>query len=130
MSGRMRWVIGGMCVMAMLARCSTTPHQVSESPERGVEQIAWEAIAKGAVVVDVRTDAEYQQGHLPGAVNIPHDQIASRVAELPSDKGRAIVLYCRSGRRSGIAKQSLEKLGFTNAINAGGYDALMLAGPQ
>ena len=81
-------------------------------------------------MIDVRTDAEFQQGHLPGAINIPYDQIVERRAELPPDLNRPIVLYCRSGRRSGIARQSLEKLGFTNAINAGGYDALMLARPR
>jgi phage shock protein E len=91
--------------------------------------MAWQAIAEGAVVIDVRTDQEFRDGHLPAAINIPYDVIAARVSELPSDRTQPIVLYCRSGRRSGIAKQSLEELGFTRAINAGGYEALMRARP-
>lgn len=82
------------------------------------------------MVVDVRTDAEFRQGHLPEAIHIPYDEIVARRAELPADQNRPIVLYCRSGRRSGIARQSLEQLGFTNAINAGGYEALMQARPH
>lgn len=123
--------LGAISLITALTACSTPVRQADEqtTKSRTVEQLAWDAIAGGAPVIDVRTDAEFQQGHLPGAVNIPFDQIASRLTELPSDKSRTIVLYCRSGRRSGIAKQTLEEVGFTNAINAGGYEALMRAAP-
>lgn len=127
----MELALGAVALVAALNACSS--HQSRSepgAPSRSVEQLAWDAIAEGAPVIDVRTDAEFQQGHLPSAVNIPHDQIASRLDALPSDRNRTIVLYCRSGRRSGIAKQTLEELGFTNAINAGGYDALMRAHPK
>jgi len=67
--------------------------------------------AAGAVVVDVRTPGEFESGHAKGAVNIPFDQIAARAGELPRD--RPVVLYCRTGRRSGIATAELQKLGFT-----------------
>jgi phage shock protein E len=87
-------------------------------------------IDEGATLVDVRTDFEYREGHLPGALNIPHDQITSRLNELPSDKARPVVLYCRSGRRSGIAQKALADRGFTNVINAGGYADLMRARPR
>ena len=128
-SGRL--VLGSTWVIMALAGCATPPGQqdgpVSSAPP--IERVAWDAIDRGAPVIDVRTDAEFQQGHLPGAILIPYDEIAARLAELPTDKARPIVLYCRSGRRSGIAKQTLEELGFTNAINGGGYDALMRARP-
>ena len=88
---------------------------------------AWAAIRSGALLVDVRTQAEYEQGHLEGALLIPHDQIPSRVTELGEDKSRAIVLYCRSGNRSSQAKQALEELGYTNVMNAGGYERLKQA---
>lgn len=85
---------------------------------------AWAAIRSGALLVDVRTQAEFDQGHLEGALLIPHDQIGARASELGGEKSRAIVLYCRSGNRSSQAKKALEGLGFTNVMNAGGYESL------
>lgn len=88
---------------------------------------AWTAIRSGALLVDVRAQAEFDQGHLEGALLIPHDQIAARASELGDDRSRAIVLYCRTGNRSAQAKKALEGLGFTNVMNAGGYDTLKQA---
>ena len=62
-------------------------------------------------VLDVRSPEEYASGHVPGAVNIPYDQIASRIAEVPKDKD--VVLYCKSGRRAGIAAEVLAGQGYT-----------------
>jgi len=62
-------------------------------------------------VLDVRAHEEYAAGHVPGAVNIPHDQVASRLAEVPKDKD--VVLYCRSGRRSALASEVLADNGYT-----------------
>jgi len=70
--------------------------------------------AKGdatAYVLDVRSPEEYAAGHVPGAVNIPYDQVASRLAEVPKDKD--VVLYCKSGRRAGIAAEALANQGYT-----------------
>lgn len=61
-------------------------------------------------VLDVRSPEEYASGHVPGAVNIPYDQVASRIAEVPKDKD--VVLYCRSGRRAGIAAEVLADQGY------------------
>jgi rhodanese-related sulfurtransferase len=61
-------------------------------------------------VLDVRTPEEFAGGHVPGAVNIPHDQVASRLAEVPKD--RDVVVYCRSGRRAGLAAEVLKASGF------------------
>ena len=61
-------------------------------------------------VLDVRTPQEYAEGHVPGAVNVPHDQLASRLAEVPKDKD--VVLYCKSGRRAGIAADVLAANGY------------------
>ncbi len=127
-----RWLtLSAVVLLAVTTACSPSARREPGSAiaSRTVEQLAWDSIAAGAPVIDVRTEEEFGQGHLPHAVNIPYDQIASRVGELPSDRTRPVVLYCRSGRRSGIAKQTLEELGFTNAINAGGYDAMMRARP-
>jgi len=62
-------------------------------------------------VLDVRSPEEYASGHVPGAVNIPYDQIASRMAEVPKDQD--VVLYCKSGRRAGIAAEVLAGQGYT-----------------
>lgn len=68
-----------------------------------------EWVAKGAVLLDVRTPEEYGAGHLPGAKNIPVQELASRLAELPP---RApVVVYCRSGARSAAAAQLLRARG-------------------
>ena len=69
------------------------------------------ADAKALFVLDVRTPDEYAAGYVPGAVNIPHDQLASRLSEVP--KNREVVVYCRSGRRSEIAGQVLADHGYT-----------------
>jgi len=65
---------------------------------------------KTAYVLDVRSPEEYASGHVPGAVNIPYDQVASRIAEVPKDKD--VVLYCKSGRRAGIAAEVLASQGY------------------
>jgi rhodanese-related sulfurtransferase len=62
-------------------------------------------------VLDVRTPKEYAAGHVPGAVNVPYDQVASHLAEIPKDKD--VVLYCQSGRRAGLAAAVLEANGYT-----------------
>jgi phage shock protein E len=61
-------------------------------------------------ILDVRTPQEYADGHVPGAVNVPYDQLASRLAEVPKDKD--VVLYCKSGRRAGIAAEVLAANGY------------------
>lgn len=67
---------------------------------------------RGVTVVDVRSAGEFESGHVPGAINIPYDQVAARSAELGA-KGKPVLLYCRSGRRSGIAGAELNKQGFS-----------------
>lgn len=62
-------------------------------------------------VLDVRSPEEFKEGHVPGAVNVPYDQIAARLADVPKDKD--VVLYCRSGRRAGIAAEVLQANGYT-----------------
>ncbi len=99
-------------------------------PDGPTERKAWEMINNGALLVDVRTREEYDAGHLEGALLIPYDQISQRLAEFGEDKGRPIVVYCRSGRRAGIAEKTLRKAGFTNVFNAGGYETMKAAKPK
>ena len=79
--------------------------------------------------IDVRTAEEYQAEHVPQAANIPYTEIVERIAEVTENKDAPIVVYCRSGRRSGIAMEALNASGYTNVSNAGGLqDALAKAG--
>ncbi|MCU1716223.1 rhodanese-like domain-containing protein [Pseudomonas sp. 5P_3.1_Bac2] len=83
--------------------------------------------APETVLIDVRSAEEFAAGALPGAEHIDYQEIGSQIAALVPDKDTPIVLYCRSGRRSGIAEQSLRELGYRNLINAGGYEELKAA---
>ncbi|MEO3866377.1 rhodanese-like domain-containing protein [Rheinheimera fenheensis] len=76
------------------------------------------------VWLDVRSADEFAAGHVDGAINIPHTEIAARIGELQLAKDANIALYCGSGRRAGIAIETLQQLGYTRLTNHGGYEAL------
>lgn len=80
-----------------------------------------------SVLIDVRTADEFAAGALPGAEQIDFEQIASRISAIAPDKDTPIILYCRSGRRSGIAEENLRAMGYSNLINGGGYEELKVA---
>ena len=75
---------------------------------------------KNAVLIDVRSAEEFSSGHLQGAVNIPHTEIAEKISGVAAEKNTPLYLYCRSGRRVGWAMESLQKLGYKNMENLGG----------
>ena len=75
---------------------------------------------EGYVILDVRTQEEYDQGHIPGAIVISHEEIAEKAEEVLTDKEQLILVYCRSGRRSKIAAEALVELGYTNIKEFGG----------
>lgn len=81
-------------------------------------------IPENATMVDVRTPEEFGQGHYPGAVNIPLDQIQNRIQDFKEMK-TPIVAYCRSGNRSGMAVSILKQNGITEVINGGGLEDLL-----
>lgn len=87
--------------------------------------VALAAIQDGAhVLIDVRSSAEFAEGHLPDARLIPHYRIGELIGGVAPDKDTPIVLYCRSGNRSQIARETLLDLGYTRVIDAGGYEQL------
>lgn len=75
---------------------------------------------EGYIILDVRTQEEYDQGHITGAIVIPHEEIAEKAEEVLTDKDQLILVYCRSGRRSKIAAEALVELGYTNIKEFGG----------
>jgi len=83
------------------------------------------ANASEGLWIDVRSAAEYEQGHLPGAINVTHTEIGYAINSLAPDKNKPIRLYCGSGRRAGIALQTLENMGYTKVSNEGGYSELI-----
>ncbi len=86
-----------------------TPKEISRAEAR-------EMVEKGAQLVDVRADHEWEAGHLPGAVHIPLAELPQHLDEI--DKDRPVILYCRGGNRSSMA---------TTALAEAGYDAVKLA---
>ena len=70
-------------------------------------------------VIDVRTKEEYASGHIPGSILIPFDEIKAKAGQLPQDKNTEIVVYCRSGRRSAIAADTLIALGYNRIYDMG-----------
>lgn len=132
-------------VFALLVGCSptaTTPSDAStdEVPELSVEsgdsaagdaesstaEVATQQPAESSetILLDVRSQAEWDEGHHSASVHIPHTEVAQRIGEVTEDKQAKIVVYCAAGRRAGIAKTALEELGFTNVENGGGYDEI------
>ena len=75
---------------------------------------------EGYIILDTRTQAEYDEGHIPGAIVIPHDEITDRAEEELPHKNQLLLVYCRSGRRSKLAAEALVELGYTNIKEFGG----------
>jgi len=74
----------------------------------------------GFVILDVREQEEYDEGHIPGAILLPYTQVDELAESMLIDKNQMILVYCRSGRRSKIAAESLAKLGYTDVREFGG----------
>ncbi len=87
------------------------PQALSERMESGDTEL---------LVLDVHSTAEFDEGHIPGAINIPYDALGARLAELGPAGERDVVVYCRSGRRSAIALEALKGAGFSRLFHLEG----------
>jgi phage shock protein E len=87
-------------------------------------------LQEGAMVIDVRSPAEFDSRHLPKAINIPLDTIETALPRRVQDKNRVLLLHCQSGMRSGVASKKLKQLGYVRAFNLGSYSraAKLLSG--
>lgn len=83
--------------------------------------VARELLLGGAKVVDVRSEAEFQEHHLPGAINVPLDRLKAEIGRVAPDREKPLLLHCLSGGRSGIGRQSLKSMGYSRVYNLGGY---------
>ena len=90
---------------------------------KDISQVELQTLMKSEekpLLIDVRSESEYADGHISGAINIPYKELEQRLVELPSIKSGQVILYCRSGRRADIAKETLEQNGFTRLDHLSG----------
>ena len=86
----------------------------------GDELATWIHAKKEMLILDSRTPAEYNSGHIPGAVNIPHTQVARRLDELKAYRDLPVVSYCERGPRAYSAERALREAGFTQVLHLEG----------
>ena len=118
---KIRRLLSGVLSLILLSSC-TAPLSSSS----GYRQISMDEAVKlmrnekNYIILDVRRTDEYAKGRIPGAINVPNEEIGTaEISKLP-DKSQMILVYCRSGRRSKEAAGKLAKLGYTNIVEFGG----------
>jgi len=120
-SARTRSLLALASVLALSFACQ----RPQQSPAVGSisNQTLAEEIRSGKppLILDVRTPEEFQAGHIPGAVNIPHDQLASRLSELPIAKSDQVVVHCELGGRAAKAESVLVASGYTKVVDLQGH---------
>lgn len=111
-------IIGVVCIMNRKERNIENEVIIKHISMNDIVQIMDEN--ENYIILDVRTQAEYNQGHIPNAICIPNETIDENVVNKLPDKNQMILVYCRSGNRSKQAAEKLKKLGYTNLIEFGG----------
>ena len=106
------WIVIGTVIAAFLIFKQV--NAVKPETARG-----W--LKKGATVIDVRSEAEFQEKHLPGTINIPLDRLGDEIARVAPNKEQPLLLHCLSGTRSGTGEATLRKMGYRNVFNLGSY---------
>lgn len=121
-------IIGVIVVGAIAPKDTVGPKESAQTPAIEYKKITAEEaksrIDSGdkVVILDVRTKAEYNSGHIPNAVLIPNETIADSMPELLPDLDAEILIYCRSGNRSAQAAKKLIAIGYTNVYDFGGIN--------
>ena len=111
-------IIGVVCIMNRKEKNIENEVIIKHVSMNDIVQIMEEN--ENYIILDVRTQAEYNQGHIPNAICIPNETIDENVVNKLPDKNQMILVYCRSGNRSKQAAEKLKKLGYTNLIEFGG----------
>lgn len=113
-----------IAAVILLTGCSICGTGNSASYHQITQEEAKEMMTKddGHIIVDVRRQDEYDEGHIPGAVLIPNESITDKQPEQLPDLNQVILIYCRSGRRSKEASQKLADMGYTNIYEFGGIN--------
>ena len=111
----MNKIIGYLALALALTGCAKAEDKAAPADE-------------ATVYVDVRDANEFAAGHIAGAIHIPHDQMPQRWRELEPYRDRPMVVYCRTGRRSAIALETLHAQGFELATNGGALEDVAATG--
>lgn len=115
-----KWILVSALSILCLSACAGLGSSKSDvAPSEAAQKIE-----AGALVLDVRTPQEFDQGHIKGALNIPHRQIERELSKLEHAKRGEIVVYCAKGIRAASAQAVLKANGFEKVYNAGGYSDL------
>jgi len=114
--------------LIILTVCLISP-VLADGGDREAAKQAWPMIENGALLIDVRSEEEFAEGHLEAAVNIQWDNTKALLAAIGDDTQRPVVLYCRSGHRAGKSKAELEAEGYLDIFNATGLEALKATKP-
>ena len=111
-------------IIVLLSGCAQPSGSTTASYKQITQEEAKEMMTKddGHIIVDVRRQDEYDEGHIPGAVLIPNESITDKQPEELPDLNQIILVYCRSGRRSKEASQKLADMGYTNVYEFGGIN--------
>ena len=112
-----------LLAVMLLTACAHTKENDQEAAYMNItaeEAKAIMDIEEGYIILDARTQEEYDQGHIPGAIVISYEEIMEKAEDVLTDKDQLILVYCRSGRRSKIAAEALVELGYTNIKEFGG----------
>jgi phage shock protein E len=97
--------------------------RLTRSSEKNIDYIIMKEMLKtnrNIIIIDVRTEEEYQDNHIPGAINIPLQDIKEKIGRVVESKNEVIIVYCEYGGRSRKACNKLEKMGYVNVYNLDG----------
>ncbi len=110
-----------IAMLVLLGACSSKHEEGAQRTIAAPELAARLGAGSPPLIVDVRSAEEYSLGHIPGAINIPHDELSGRIAELYAYKSDEIVVHCQSGRRAQLAEAVLAANGFSNVRDLNGH---------
>lgn len=113
--------LAAIAASLLLVACAPSGEESGGIPISADELAARIQGGSPPIVLDVRTRQEYSRGHIPGALNIPHDELASRSAELSVAKSEEIIVHCQSGRRAQLAEEVLHENGYSNVRDLTGH---------
>ncbi|BCO20235.1 rhodanese-like domain-containing protein [Alteromonas sp. McT4-15] len=119
----MKFVVAGFLIVASVALFVSLQCTAKASSQASVAASPYliERVANNDwLLIDVRSPQEFAEGHIPGAINMPHENINDYVNDLKDHKDKPIIIYCRSGRRAKLAMKVLEELDFSEVMHLEG----------
>ena len=118
----MKRILPIFLVALLLVGCAAPAEEITYRQVNMDEAITMMEEGSGYIILDVRTPGEFEEKHIPGAINVANETIGTdEIPELP-DKDQLILVYCRSGNRSKQASEKLAALGYTNVVEFGGIN--------